>query len=167
MTGRFVLAAVAVLFAHGAPAQEIRPLDERVSNAPGYYFHVLPGEVSTEVTLIGTVARPGYYTVSDGMNLGEVLALAGGPLLAPENSEIERTVTIRMYRGRGVRELAYEASLEAFAQDATAYPRLVDGDFIEVTTINKRRRTYLDTLTVVGGISTAIIAVVQIITILR
>lgn len=167
MTGRFVLTALAVLLATAASSQEIRPLDERVSNAPGYFFHVLPGEISTEVSVIGTVRAPGFYTVSDGMDLGGVLALAGGPLLAPENTDYERTVTIRLYRGQGVRELIYDATLEGFARDATAYPRLQDGDLVEVTTVDDRRRTFRDTLTIIGGISTAIIAVVQIVAVVR
>lgn len=168
--GWTAIAAVAfalVAFGPTAHAQEIRPLDERVATAPGYFVYVLPGERSVQVSVMGTVRAPGFYTVSDGVNLGELLALAGGPALAAQSNEIERTVTIRLYRGRSVRDLIYEASLDDFARDASAYPRLIDGDLVEVTTLERRLRTWRDTLTVVGGVAGVVIAVVQVVSILR
>lgn len=153
--------------ARSAAAQEIRALDERVSTAPGYFVYVLPGERSVQASVLGTVRAPGFYTLSNGTDLGEALALAGGPLLGPQSTDVDRTVTIRLYRGAGTRELVYESTLEDFARVTTPYPALVDGDLIEVTTLEDRRRTWRDTLAVVGGASGVVIALVQIISILR
>lgn len=166
MTGRLALAAAALVCATAPWAQEIRPLDERVANAPGYYFYVLPGEVSTQVSILGTVRAPGFYTLSDGIDLGEALALAGGPLVASQNAEVERIVTIRLYRGEGARELVYESTLDGFARDASAHPRLADGDLIEVATTERRLRTFRDTLALVGAVSTVVIAAIQVIDLL-
>jgi protein involved in polysaccharide export with SLBB domain len=162
---RACVAAVllAALAAPDASAQQIRPLDERVSTAPGYFVYVLPGERSVQVTVLGTVRAPGFYTVSDGVDLGQVLALAGGPAVTTLSTEVERTVTIRLFRGQAQRDMLYEASLEDFARDASAYPRLVDGDLIEVTTVERRLRTIRDTLTIVGAAASIVVAVTQII----
>jgi protein involved in polysaccharide export with SLBB domain len=162
MTGRTLLALAALLVALAPSAQEIRPA-ERLANAPGYFFYVLPLELSTQVSVIGTVRAPGFYTVSDGLNLGEVLALAGGPTMALQSTEVERTITIRLYRGTGDRDLVYEATLDEFARDAASYPRLIDGDLIEVTTVDRRLRTYRDTLTVIGAAASVVIAIVQVV----
>lgn len=159
---RLVLLAIAVA-AVPVGAQEIRPLDERVSTAPGYFVYALPGERSVQATVIGTVRAPGFYTVSDGVNLGELLALAGGPAASVQTTDVERTVTIRLYRGRAARDLIYEATLDDFARDASAYPRLVDGDLVEVVTVERRLRTFRDTLTIVGAAASVVVAVAQLI----
>lgn len=154
----------------GAPvasAQEIRDLEPRIVNAPGYFTSVLPGERSVQATVLGTVRAPGLYTVSDGTDMGELLALAGGPTLAPLSTEIERTVTVRLYRGTGEREVVYERTFDGFAADASAYPRLVDGDLLEVTTVDRRLRTFRDTLTYVGAGASVVIALAQLINLIR
>jgi protein involved in polysaccharide export with SLBB domain len=152
-----------------ALAQELRPLDERVSTAPGYFTYFLPGERTTQATVIGTVRAPGFYVVSAGTDLAELIALAGGPAIGALSSEIERTVTVRLYRAStgGTRELVYDRTVEAFASDGEGYPVVLDGDMVEVTTFEKRRRSYRDTLTIIGGVSTAVIAVIQIVNAFR
>lgn len=161
-----LLAAASLRPAH---AQELRPVDERVATAPGYFTYVLPGERTSQVSVLGTVRAPGLYVVSAGTDLGALLALAGGAAVGPLSSEIERTVTVRLFRATagGTREVLYERTAEAFARDGEGYPVVRDGDTVEVTTFERRRRTYRDTLTLVGGISTAVIAVIQIVTLFR
>lgn len=167
MTSRLALLALlcAAAAARPADAQILRPNDVRVSTAPGYFTYFLPGERTTQATVIGTVRAPGLYLVSAGTDLGEVLGLAGGPYAGPVSNEVERITTIRLYRATdgGTREVIYERTDEAFARDAASYPVLRDGDTVEVTTVERRLRTIRDTLTLVGGISTVVIAVVQIV----
>ena len=163
----FVLLAAASL--RPLAAQELRDTEARISTAPGYFTFFIPGERTTQVSVVGTVRLPGYYLVSNGTDLGELLALAGGPTIATLSTEVERTITIRLYRATsgGTRDAVYERTAEAFARDAEPYPVLIDGDTVEVTTVERRRRSYRDTLTLVGGISTAVIAVIQIVSLFK
>ena len=166
MTSRLALLAV-LLAAVAAPtaAQVLRPNDVRVSTAPGYFTYFLPGERTTQATVIGTVRAPGLYLVSAGTDLGELLGLAGGPYAGPVSNEVERTTTVRLYRAGtgGTREVVYEQSGEDFARDATAYPVVLDGDMVEVTTVERRLHTLRDTFTIIGGVASIVVAVVQIV----
>lgn len=159
------LALVALLAAAVAPtqAQEIRPTTERIATAPGYFVYVLPGERSIQISVLGTVRAAGFYTISDGLDLGQALALAGGPTVGQQSTEIEQTITIRLYRGQTSRDLIYEAPLEEFVRDADGYPRMAEGDVIEVETVNRRLRTLRDTLTIVGAAASVVIAVTNIV----
>ena len=38
--------------------------EDRQTNVPSYYFHVLPGEATIQVYVWGTVGAPGAYTVA-------------------------------------------------------------------------------------------------------
>ena len=172
MTLRLLLfAALLAAALPAASAQILRPTDERATatNAPGYFTYLLPGERSSQVVVLGTVRTPGLYVVSAGTNLAELLGLAGGPFSGPVSSEVERTVTIRLFRASaaGTREVIYERRDDAFARDADGYPVVLDGDTVEVTTVERRRRTYLDVLTVVGAVATVGVLVLQIVTTVR
>lgn len=165
------LLSLALVTACLAPvsAQQLRPTDDRVATAGGYFTYFLPGERTSQVTVLGTVRLPGLYVVSAGTTMGELLALAGGPGDGPRSSEVERTTTIRLFRATtgGTREVIYDRTAEAFARDAEGYPAVLDGDVLEVSTVEKRLRTYRDTLTIVGAVSTGVIVVLQVISLLR
>lgn len=140
-----------------------------MATAGGYFTYFLPGERTSQVSVLGTVRAPGLYVVSAGTTLGELLALSGGPNAGPRSNEVERTTTVRLYRATtgGTREAIYDRSAEAFARDAEGYPVVLDGDVLEVTTLERRLWSFRDTLTIVGGVSTAVIAVIQIVNALR
>ncbi len=171
MTSRLALFALLLTAAAARPAgaQILRPNDVRVSTSPGYFTYFLPGERTSQVTVLGTVRAPGLYLVSAGTNLGELLGLAGGPYAGPVSNEVERTTTIRLYRATegGTREVIYERSDEAFARDAAAYPVVLDGDTVEVTTTERRLRTYRDTLTVIGAVATIVVVALQVVNLAR
>ncbi len=171
MTSRLALLALlcTAAVARPAAAQELRPNDVRVSTSPGYFTYFLPGERTSQVTVLGTVRAPGLYLVSAGTTLGELLGLAGGPYAGPVSNEVERTTTIRLYRATdgGTREVIYERTDDAFARDANAYPVVLDGDTVEVTTTERRLRTYRDTLTLVGSIAGIAVVILQVITLTR
>lgn len=172
MTVRFSLLAV-LLAAAVAPAsaQVLRPTDERAAatTAPGYFTYLLPGERSTQVVVLGTVRAPGLYVVSAGTDLGEILGLAGGVFAGPVSTEVERTTTIRLFRATaaGTREAIYERTDAAFARDADGFPTLLDGDTVEVTTVERRLRTFRDTLAVVGTVAGVAVLVLQVLNFAR
>ena len=170
-------AAALVLFAGlAAPlaAQTFGQVEERRSTSQAYFVHVLPGEATVVVSVWGTVPRPGTYEVSAGMDMGEVLSLAGGPLLLPLRSTPEiavtRDVRIRLYRQDGAaRSLLYDATLADMVAAPTVYPVLAEGDVVEVQTSESERRrwSWRDTATIGGLAASGLIALSQFFLIVR
>jgi hypothetical protein len=166
-----VLLVAAALSAAPAAAQPADSLglrygavEERQTNAQGYYFFVLPGEPTKQVSVWGTVRLPGVYVVSADADLSEVLSLAGGPLLSAIPDRTQRDVTIRVYHTEGAaRSLAYEAPLAQMVREPGAHPALRSGDVIEVETRDTRLRDYRDTLAIVASIGTVAVVVLQIV----
>ena len=147
---------------NSASAQQIRETDARVATAGGYFTYFLPGERTSQVSVLGTVPAPGLYIVSAGTTMGEVLALAGGPLAGVRLTEVERTTTIRLFRATagGTREAIYDRTFEAFARDAEGYPVVLDGDVIEVATVDRRLNTFRDTITIIATVVGAVSGVI-------
>ena len=151
-----------------APAAIAQPtfgtVEDRQTNAQGYYFHVLPGEATKEISVWGTVRLPGTYVVGAGADLSQVLSLAGGPMLGPLPDRTQRTVTVRVYRTDGsARSLAYEAPLERMVREPAAHPVLFTGDVVEVETRETRGRDYRDTLAVVSSLGTLAVVILQVV----
>ena len=186
MTARQTLLAAALLLASPLRAQTptggatppngatFGQVEERRSTSQAYFVHVLPGEATVVVSVWGTVPRPGTYEVSNGMDMGQVLSLAGGPLgtpvREPDATEVDREVRIRLYRQAGTtRSMIYDATLEETVASPEAYPILADGDVVEVTTneTERRRWTWRDTATIGGLATSALIAISQVFLILR
>ena len=169
---RFALPLGVLLLAASAPAAQpadslglrYGAVEERQTNAQGYFFFVLPGEPTKQVSVWGTVRLPGVYVVSGDADLSEVLSLAGGPLLGPIADRTRRDVTIRVYNTRGgTRTLAYEAPLAQMVREPGAHPTLRTGDVIEVETRDTRLRDYRDTLAILGSLGTVAVVVLQIV----
>ena len=157
--------SLALALAPAALAQQtFGTVEDRQTNAQGYYFHVLPGEATKEISVWGTVRLPGTYVVGAGANLGQVLSLAGGPLLGPLPDRTRRTVTVRVYRQDGdARTLAYEAPMEQMVREPAAHPDLRTGDVVEVETRETRSRDYRDTLAVVSSLGTLAVVILQVV----
>lgn len=168
MTLRLVslLAMLAGVWAPFASAQTFGEVEERRSTSQAYFVHVLPGEATVVVSVWGTVQRPGTYEVSAGTDMGEVLSLAGGPILAPlrqvADTDVDREVRVRLYRVAGeARTMLYDAPLAEMVSAPGAYPTLADGDVVEVQTneTELRRWTWRDSLTV-GSLAVTTLSVV-------
>ena len=145
-------------------AQTFGEVEDRQTNVPSYFFHVFPGEATIQVHVWGTVRAPGIYTVGEGATMGDILSLAGGPLLGPIQDNDERIVTVRLMRETdGSRMVAYEAELDTMVREPAAYPVLQGGDVLQVETHQIRGRTFRDTLTVVGAAAGLIAIVLQVI----
>ena len=171
-----LLAATALAAALAAPlrAQTFGEVEQRRSTSQAYFVHVLPGEATVVVSVWGTVLRPGTYEVSAGTDMGEVLSLAGGPTLAPlrqtSETDLAREIRVRLYRTDGATRTAlYDATLDAMVAAPSAYPTLAEGDVVEVTTAETERRrwTWRDSATLGGLAASALIAVSQLIIIVR
>ncbi len=158
-----------VLLAMSAPstrAQTFGEVEDRQTNVPSYFFHVLPGESTMEVHVWGTVKAPGLYVVSAETDLGTLLSLAGGPQLREIRNNDRREVTIRLYRTEGdARVVAYEAMLEELVAEPGEYPSLQDGDVIEVATHEIQGFSWRDIFVVAGGLAAVALAVERIVSI--
>lgn len=164
MRHALAFALLAVLTCATARPAEAQPrfgtIEERQSNAPGYFFYALPGEGTIRVSVWGGVRSPGSYVVGVGADMEEVMSLAGGPLLAPREERQDRTTTVRLYRlEEEVRVLAYEGTIGDLIREPGGYPPLQDDDIVEVEVVEKTRWTFRDTVTVIGAAATATLAV--------
>jgi len=138
--------------------------EDRQTNVPSYFYHVLPGEATIQVYVWGTVGAPGAYTVSTRTTMDEVLTLAGGPRLDVVEDSYDVTTTIRLYRIQGDRRTSiYEATLETMIREPQNYPTLEGGDVIEVSTFRRRNLNFRDYLGIVGSIAALGIAVERLV----
>ncbi len=145
-------------------AQTFGEVEDRQTNVASYFFHVLPGEATMQVYVWGTVRAPGLYVVSEATDLGELIALAGGPQLASIRNNDRREVTVRLYHTEGeIRTMAYESMLEEMIAAPGAYPPLQDGDIIEIATHEIQGFSWRDVLTIAGGVAAVALAVERII----
>ena len=136
-------------------------VEDRQTNVPSYYFHVLPGEATIGVYVWGMVRAPGLYDVSTATDLGELLALAGGPEARPESDDEIVVTTVRLFRFDGSRrDLAYEAEVDGVLLEGN-YPPLQDGDIVEVETevTELRPFTWRDAVTIVTGVAAVALSV--------
>lgn len=166
---RLASAAALLLLAAPAFSQTFGQVEDRRSTSRNYFVHVLTGEATIVVSVWGTVPAPGTYEVGDGASLGDVLSLAGGPLLPTlqqiSDTDITREIRVRLYRpGPTGRAMVYDRTVEEMVADADAYPVLLDGDVIEVTTTEniQRRWTWRDSAQLGSVGLSALVALTQI-----
>lgn len=170
------IASVAVLLALATPAlsQTFGQVEDRRSTSRNYFVHVLTGEATVVVSVWGSVPAPGAYEVGNGATLGDVLSLAGGPLLPTlqqiTDTDISREIRVRVYRtGPTGRATIYDRTVEEMVADADPSPVLVDGDVIQVTTTEniQRRWSWRDTASLSGVGLSAVVALTQLVILLR
>lgn len=145
----YVLTAVPL-----AHAQEYGRVEKTESNVNSYFYHVQPGNATVQVQVLGDVGASGLYEVDQGTDLGQLLALSGGPFSNSRQHLTRRTVTVRLYRHQSpTRELFYEADLEHAMTDTEAYPTLQDGDVLSVEITERRRFSWRDGFTIVNTVA--------------
>ena len=138
------------------------------TNSPNHFYFAQPGELTKRVSVWGTVRQSGVYFVRNGVDLVELLSLAGGPSLTPRAENIDREVTIRLYRLEGQqRILAYEETLVDMIAEPGSYPELLAEDVIEVETVEDRQWTFRDTVTVIGAVATSVVAIERLVNLVQ
>lgn len=164
---------LALLTVATVQAQTLGEVEERRSTARAYFVHVLPGERTITVSVWGTVPQPGTYDVGVGTTLGDVLSLAGGPLLPPlrQTSEttLVREVRVRLHRDAGgQRQVLVDRTVEETVASADASTVLQQGDVVEVVTLETetRRWTWRDSAALGGIATSAAVAILQIVTLI-
>jgi protein involved in polysaccharide export with SLBB domain len=162
---RHALLLSLLCLAAGAEAQpSFGVIEDRQTNVPSYYFHVLPGEATIGVYVWGTVRAPGLYEVGADTGLGELLSLAGGPAVQPERDDQVVVTTVRLFRFEGdERVLTFEEEVEGLVRQGD-FPPLRDGDIVEAeTTVTQLRPfTWRDALSIVTGAAALALAVERV-----
>lgn len=162
---RSFIFALAVLAASApAFAQEFGRIEATESNVPSYYYHARSGDAVVQAYVIGAVRASGLYVVTQGTDIGQLFALAGGPMLGERERQDRVEVTIRLYReGGGSRELIYESLLEPMLRDPGAYPTLMDGDVMEVENIRIRAFSWRDGLGLIGAAASVALVIERVV----
>lgn len=150
--------AVLILFgllatAPAAEAQRFGRYEQTESNISSYYHFVQPGTRTVQVEVIGSVKLPGLYELSEGTDLGQLVALAGGPELGTGSSTNRRTVSVYLYRPEsfGSKPL-YHEDLTGFITDSGSYPEMRDGDVILLEVIEHVKFGWRDALSILGAL---------------
>jgi protein involved in polysaccharide export with SLBB domain len=139
-----------------AQGQAFGRVEETKSNV-AYFYHARPGEATVQVSVWGTVPRPGIYEVPDTTDLDKLLTMAGGaPMEARVEDQEAPTITVRVYRpGKNGRNQIFESELVRMLQGNPSYPSLRDDDIVVVETVRpKQPFGWRDVLSVLSTLGT-------------
>jgi hypothetical protein len=141
-------------------------VEETKSNV-AYFYHARPGEATVQLSVWGTVPRPGIYEVPDTTDLDKLLTMAGGaPLEARTEGRKDARITVRVYRPeQDGRAQIFEAPLERMLQGNTSYPALRDNDIVVVETIRPQQPFgWRDVLSVASALGSLTLLALRIFT---
>jgi hypothetical protein len=166
--GIIVLALlVSLLIPLDAQAQRFGRIEETQSNV-AYFYHARPGEATVQVSVWGTIPRPGIYEIPDSTDLDKLLTMAGGAPVEPRQENRDpATITVKVYRPdfaspttpapnqSAERTLLFSSELKDMLSGTVAYPVLRDEDIVVVEVIKPQRRfTWRDALSVLSSVGT-------------
>lgn len=130
-------------------------IESASTNASAFYY-IRPETASVQVQVLGAAHKPGLYEVSEGTDLGALLALAGGPALGTTSAGTRTEALVRLYRpGAAGPELLYEGPFEPNVMP----PAVRDGDVLVVEVISHRRFSWRDVIQVVSAVGVIALAV--------
>lgn len=132
-----------------APTTRLGQSEQTRANAPGYYFHHLPGEATILVQVEGAVVHPGLYEVAATTDLRRLLALAGGPEVGVRDDKRERRIELRLVRP--LVGTVYGATLTEAAENPTVIPPLHNDDVLLVDVVERRLFGWQDALAIAGA----------------
>lgn len=129
------------------------------STVVGYHIHSRPGEQTVTATASGALNVPGIYVLSQGMDVGDLIGIAGGGQTGIRDSRTEVTSTVRVYRGGGI---LLESSLTDLYARPT--PVLQTGDVVDLEIVSRQRSsfTWRDGLTIGTSVLAVVVAVFQL-----
>lgn len=162
-----VLMSLAVLVGgEMAHAQSFGRIAETESNV-AYFYHARPGEATVQVSVWGTIPRPGIYEIPDTTDLDKLLTMAGGaPLEARQEGREPPQITVRLYRSQqGERSLQFESPLRQMLEGEPQYPALRDDDIVVVETVRAREPFgWRDALSVASALGSLTLLALRIFT---
>lgn len=156
---------VLLIVAPTGHAQDYGKVEATETNVQSYFYFSEAGEGTIEVKVMGTVQNPGLYRLGEDTDLGQLLALTGGPVLDVRRQERDRETTVRLYRQQedgGPQELIFERGYEeGIASESATYPALKDGDVMTIEVIEDRRFDWRDALSIVSAAGSVAFAISQ------
>jgi len=154
-----VLGLLVFLPVEEVQGQAFGRVEETESNV-AYFYHARPGEATVQVSLWGTIPRPGIYEVPDTTTLDKLLTMAGGaPVKARQENRDPPTITVRVYRtGADGRTQIFESQLKDILEEDLQYPDFRDDDIVVVETVNPRAPfTWRDLLSLASTLGTLVL----------
>ena len=140
---------------------------EETNSNVAYFYHARPGEATVQVSVWGTIPRPGIYEVPDTTDLDKLLTMAGGaPLEARREGREAPAITVRVFRPeQNDRAKIFEQSLERMLRGQSSYPALRDDDIVVVETVRpKQPFGWRDVLSVASTLGTLTLLALRIFT---
>ncbi|MFB6248517.1 MAG: hypothetical protein ABEL97_08105 [Salinibacter sp.] len=147
-----------------ALGQAFGRVEETKSNV-AYFYHARPGEATVQISVWGTVPRPGIYEIPDTTDLDKLLTMAGGAPLEPRTEgQKDATITVQVYRPEQEgRSQIFEAPLERMLQGDVSYPALRDNDIVVVETVQpKQPFGWRDVLSVASALGSVTLLAIRV-----
>lgn len=141
-------------------------VEETKSNV-AFFYHARPGEATVQVSVWGTIPRPGIYEVPDTTDLDKLLTMAGGaPLKARQEGRKPPRITVHVYRpGEDGRTQIFERRLETMLSGDVQYPALRDDDIVIVETVTfDRPFGWRDALSIASALGSLTLLALRIFT---
>jgi protein involved in polysaccharide export with SLBB domain len=140
-------------------------LDFSRLNSAAFYKYAESGDVTVLVNVWGTVRFPGRYELRQGVHLGDLISLAGGPLDRPLDPEAtERTITVKVSRGSDQgRRIMFNSILDDIVESPQNYPILQEGDVVLIETLDHQKFRVRDALPIANLLATLALIVVRVI----
>lgn len=143
----------------GASAQQVGRMNNITANGVPYFVYAETGEPTIQVYVVGGGAG-GIYEVGVGTPFDTFLALAS--IEPGTTGQTQQKVTVRLLRTNeaGERQVILEGQPEELLQaDPETYPRLRDGDFINVEVSTRQRFGWRDGLQILTSLTSIIVLV--------
>lgn len=146
-----LLGLVLVLFPVrvGAQSQSLDLFSGGESQGVAFHRFIQSGEIPIQIKVLGHVRSPGLYEVSLETDLARILALAGGNSGGLPSSGERLNLRVDLYRSAAQRQsLVYTIPLDSLFIAGQPYPKLQDGDVVNIDGTIERKFSWRDTLSI-------------------
>lgn len=141
-------------------AQAFWRVEDTKTNANTYYYYYPnPGSATVRVHVLGAVRLPGMYEITESTDLGQLIALSGGPPMSAHPSNTRVDVALRVYRpGPDGQQIIFDDIFENTLANPAGYPVLLDGDVVVMDVTQRQRFSWRDATSLVGTIAVLALA---------
>ena len=131
-------------------------------------LYARPGHPTMVIYVLGDVATAGRWRVERGVQLLDLLAVAGPSVVLTEESETVEDVRVKVFREAGQgRRLTFNEPIESLLTSANASLLMEEGDVVVVDIIEKRQSTtvsWREVLAIATSVASLVLTVVLIAT---
>ncbi|WP_118829930.1 hypothetical protein [Salinibacter ruber] len=150
------LALCLTLAAGPAWAQQGGTAGGRQAGGTAYYTFARPGQNTIEVLVLGG-GRSGVYEIGENIDLGKLMALAGGG-----GGGGNAKVTVNLFRLQdGERTRVLKERLSTFAT-RPQYPPLQDGDVVRLEVRQQQQFGWRDVLNITTTVTSLALTIIQV-----